>query len=38
MGYSSLLTTGGYERRPERARLGTVERLHFPIRLAKKAE
>jgi site-specific recombinase XerD len=30
MGHASLLTTGGYDRRPELARLAAVERLHFP--------
>jgi site-specific recombinase XerD len=30
MGHASLLTTGAYDRRPELARLATVERLHFP--------
>jgi integrase/recombinase XerD len=30
MGHASLLTTGGYDRRPELARLVAVERLHFP--------
>src|SRR5215203_1674009 len=30
MGPASLLTTGGYDRRPELARLAAVERLHFP--------
>jgi integrase/recombinase XerD len=29
MGHASLLTTGGYDRRPELARLAAVERLHF---------
>jgi len=30
MGHASLLTTGGYDRRPELARLAAIERLHFP--------
>jgi site-specific recombinase XerD len=30
MGHASLITTGGYDRRPELARLAAVERLHFP--------
>lgn len=30
MGHASLLTTGGYDRRPELGRLAAVERLHFP--------
>jgi integrase len=30
MGHASFLTTGGYDRRPELARLAAVERLHFP--------
>jgi integrase len=30
LGHASLLTTGGYDRRPELARLAAVERLHFP--------
>jgi site-specific recombinase XerD len=33
MGHASLLTTGGYDRRPELARLAAVERLHFPYPL-----
>jgi integrase len=31
MDHASLLTTGGYDRRPELARLAAVERLHFPF-------
>jgi site-specific recombinase XerD len=33
MGHASLITTGGYDRRPELARLAAVERLHFPYPL-----